>query len=601
MLLRFIEKAAIRITSSLNLRGKILLLYGAIVLLPTVILGAVAGYFTLASVRSNYMVTIREALRQTAQNIEFRKQSYDVLTIRTATDGELIARLSREYGDMAEQLDTVTYVDRSFMAMSKYLPGIRDFRIYHMNPTLVQDGSLLWKPEERPLAGMPESEWYRQTLASDESPAWRNVPDSPGELVLTHKILARNGQAIGLVFMKLSYDTVFGELLEHPFNGAGELYIIDAENRIIAATNRGMIGRIAESAPLQQAAEGVSGETEGWSGVEEGGSRYFSQPAGSGWNVAAVIHMDQLERRSRHIMYGIAGGVAFFLLLSMFMVLTVMKNIVLRIRKIGNRMNDVAQGEFDVTVHSRGDDELGELELLFNSMSGKLGKLVHDMARVKLKEREQSFRALQAQINPHFIYNSLSLIRWRAMDLGDDMQIRTIDALTTFYRLALDNTINVTRIETELQHVRAYLEIQQLRYPDMVRIEWDIDPDVSAYYTIKLLLQPIVENCYVHGEITKKPGAYIRIAAKRTDGRIRFEVEDNGKGIPPETALLLMRGERTGTGNGFGTTNIRERLRLYFGSGSEFAIDSRVGEGTRVTITIPACLERPEIRREEEA
>src|SRR5690606_11113346 len=99
--------------------------------------------------------------------------------------------------------------------------------------------------------------------------------------------------------------------------------------------------------------------------------------------------------------------------------------------------------------------------------------------------------------------------------------------LTTFYRLALDNAINVTRIENELQHVRAYMEIQQLRYPELVRIEWDIDPDVSRYYTIKLLLQPIVENCYVHGAITSKEDAVIRISARQEGERIRFQVEDN--------------------------------------------------------------------------
>lgn len=597
MLLRFIERLTIRITSTLHLRGKILLLFGLIVIVPTIILGIAAGYYALQSVRSNYMVTIQEAVRQTAQNIEFRKQGYDVLAVRTAMDGELVARLSREHEDMYDQLNTVEYVDRAFLSTSEYMPGIENFRIYHTNPTLVQDGRLLWKPEDRLLAGKLESLWYEETLASKDWSNWVNVPDSSEDIVITHKIIAANGVGLGILYMQLDYDIVFGGLTEKPFNGAGELYILDAEHRIIAASDRSEIGTVIGTSPIRDLAEGIADG----GGTAMDGSQYFVQSIGSGWSVAAVIHLDQLERQSKWILYGIVGSIVFFLLLSTFMVMTVMKNVVWRIRKLGSRMSDIAEGEFDVSVMNRDKDELGELEILFNSMSGKLGKLVTDMAKVKLKEREQSFRVLQAQINPHFIYNSLSLVRWRAMDLNDQTQIRTIDALTTFYRLALDNTINVTRIEHELQHIQAYLEIQQLRYPDLVRIEWDIDPDAARFYTIKLLLQPIVENCYVHGAITSKEDAVIRISARREGDRIRFQVEDNGAGIPPETLAVLGRGDRTGSGNGFGTANIRERLRLYFGSESRFAIDSELGFGTRVTIDIPACIDKPEIRKEEDA
>src|SRR5690606_6782107 len=122
MVLRLIERTAIRVTRGLHLRGKILLLYGLIVFVPTVILGIGAGYFALQSVRDNYMVTIREAMRQTSQNIDFRKQAYDLLAVRTATDGELSARLSREHADMSDQLLSLEYVDRSFLSTSKLLP-----------------------------------------------------------------------------------------------------------------------------------------------------------------------------------------------------------------------------------------------------------------------------------------------------------------------------------------------------------------------------------------------------------------------------------------------------------------------------------------------
>ncbi|MHA6482493.1 cache domain-containing sensor histidine kinase [Paenibacillus sp. strain BS8-2] len=593
MLLRFIERNVIRVTRGLNMRGKILLLYGLIVFVPTVFLGIGAGYFSLKSVRDNYMVTIQEAVRQTTQNIEFRKQAYDLLAVRTATDGELSTRLSREHADMSDQLLTLEYVDRSFLSTNELLPGIGLFRIYHTNETLVQDGRLLWKPEQRLFAGRTESEWYNETLESGESLRWINVPGKPELIMVSHKVFSASGATVGAIFMQLDYDIVFGDLLDRPFNGAGDIYIMDHNQRIIASSREDELGSVARIPELEGAMSGAPISE----GVILDDKQIIVETLDSGWSVAAVLHMDQLERQSKRIVYGIVGGIAFFLLLSTFMVLTVLKNIVWRIRKLGSRMNDIAEGEFDVTVTSRDKDELGELEILFNSMTGKLGTLVEDITHSKLKEREHSFRALQAQINPHFIYNSLSLIRWRAMDQGDRTQIRAIDALTTFYRLALDNRVNVTRIETELQHVESYLDIQELRYPNQVMIEWDIDPEAKPYYTIKMLLQPIVENCYVHGAIMQREGAFIRISARMEEDRIRFEIQDNGAGMSEETLEALRAGERTGSGNGFGTANIRERLLLYFGGDSSMTIDSAPGEGTIVAIEMPACLEQPEIKK----
>lgn len=593
-MLRMFERIVIQVTSTLNLRRKILLLYGIIVIVPTIIISIIAVNYSLQIVRDNYMVTIQEAVKQTSQNIQYRKQSYDLLIVRTATDGELIARLSREHKDMFDQHATVEYVDRSFATTSKHLTGIRSFRIYHNNPTLVQDGSLLWKPEDRPFAGRSESMWYEEVLQAEDSPLWVNVPLSEKWMLVSHKVIASNGEGIGAIFMELNYEEVFGTLLNRPFNGMGELYILDHSQHVIASSDNSQIGLVNEYFTNMQAHTG----SESTESFMDNGKQYYVQEIGAGWRVIGAIQLNQLERQSKWVVYFIVICLAFFLFLSTSMVLIVMKNIVFRIRKLGNRMNDIGQGEFSVSVRSREKDELGELELLFNSMSKKLSKLVHDITQSKLKEREQSFRALQAQINPHFIYNSLSLIRWRAMDLDDQVQIRAIDALTTFYRLALDNAINVTRIEHELQHVEAYLEIQQLRYPNMVTIEWNVDEEALPYYTIKLLLQPIVENCYIHGAITSKLDAKLRVSIKRQEQHIIMQVYDEGIGISAEKLAVLNEGKRTGSGNGFGLSNIRERLMLYFGEEGMFNISSEQGCWTLVEIRIPVCAHPPELKKE---
>ncbi|MFC4811634.1 cache domain-containing sensor histidine kinase [Paenibacillus sp. GCM10023250] len=640
-----LDKWILGFTRSLSLRGKIVVLYVLILLLPTLVLSSGAVYLVIRSFHHSYVNTAEEAVRQTAQIVDFSKKSYDLLAVRTATDGELIARLGREYADMSEKVDTVNYVDRTFLITSKYLPGIADFRIYHTNGTLVEDGQLLWRPEAgRQLAGMDELAWYERAQRSPNPLFWSSVPGKPSQSVLTRKIIDNSGELLGMVYILLNYDAVFGELLDHPFND-GSLYIVDDNRRILAATSRAEIGKRLQMSDWPEA--GTSGAAAGADALEELGAAagpdsleapgaaeapkaaqgkgaqapaasaaskgaqdagtldltgtkdmLMTQPLSSHWTLVALMRTKHLDDQNRLILILIVGIITFFLLLSLSLMTTIVRNIVRRIRKLGTRMGDLSRGEFEAAVRYSENDELGELENRFNFMSERLGKLVEDITKSSLAEKEQAFKALQAQINPHFIYNSLGLLRWRAMDANDEEQIRIIDALTTFYRTTLNNRIGVIRIRDELEHVRAYLDICQFRYPDKVRVEWDIDDEALDCYTIKTVLQPIVENCYLHGAITRRPDAVIRIAVVRDGETVRMSVFDNGQGIPAAVLREIGRGTHAGKGGGFGTPNIKERLALYFGSGAAMTIESEAGAWTHVSVAFPASAEEPAIRRE---
>ncbi|MDQ0897557.1 sensor histidine kinase [Paenibacillus sp. V4I7] len=590
----WIERHIIRLTRTMKLRGKIVVFYGLVVFIPTIFFGVGAGYLALQNVRANYMLTINEAVRQTSQSVEFRKQSYDLLANRAGTDGELISRLARTYENMSEQLESANYVDRSFTLMSRYLPGIVDFRIYHANATFVEDGGLLWKPADRSLAGVDEMSWYHSVLNSPFVLQWSNVPGDNAHLIVSRKITNASGNFLGAIYMLLDYDIVFGELMDSPFTGSGSLYLLDEHDRIVAASDRSMIGEPASDTALSKLWASVDRAES----IMDGGDYFTVRRLNGEWKVAALIQMRHLENQSAVTVYSIVAITVFFLFLSTFLVLIVLKNVVLRIRKLGDRMSDIAEGDFDVSVQSRSRDEVGDLEIMFNQMTGRLGNLVDMLSSAKLKEKESSFQALQAQINPHFIYNSLSLLQWRALDQGDQIQVETIEALTTFYRFALDNKSNVTLIRNELEHVRAYLDIQQLRYPGRVRAHWELDEDVLDLYSIKLILQPIVENAYIHGRIFTRPDACIAISIKRCNNEVRFQVRDNGIGMDPFTLALIRNGEKAGNGNGFGLSNISERLHLYFGEAGKLKIESTPEAGTVVTIGLPACTDKPHIQRE---
>ncbi|MFD1175048.1 sensor histidine kinase [Paenibacillus puldeungensis] len=593
----WLEKWIIRLTGRMNLRRKILALHSLILLVPSLILVSITLIIVIHSFHNSYVTTVDDSVKQTAINVDYSKQSYELLAIRTATDSEMIARLGREYDDMTQIMDTVNYLDRNFLITSRYLPGIVDFRIYHTNNTLVQDGQLLWQPEDRMLSGIDERTWYKKTIAAPTLLLWSNAPNNPSQIVLTSKILNSAGKPVGMVYILLNYNVVFGDLLKYPFNDGGSLYIVDESKRILASTEKERVGSRIISKDWPEDYETIQDDKSPIYDLTHTQKLMTIEPISSDWYVVALTHMKYMDTQSRTLLCLIAGTTVALLLLSVFLVMTIVKNIVVRIHRLGIRMSDLSRGEFDVTIHNKVHDELGGLENMFNLMSERLGILVEDITRTSLMEREQAFKAMQAQINPHFIYNSLSLLRWRALDAQDEEQVRIIDSLTTFYRLALNNQVSVIPIREEIEHVKAYLEVQQLRFPGKVRIKWELDEQVLDFYTIKMLLQPIVENCYSHGAITRKKESLIKISVQQDDGCIIMSVFDNGQGITRDTLSAIEAGTHVGSGNGFGTANIKERLSLYFGDEATFAMDSEAGEWTQVSIVIPVCSVPPTMRR----
>ena len=193
-------------------------------------------------------------------------------------------------------------------------------------------------------------------------------------------------------------------------------------------------------------------------------------------------------------------------------------------------------------------------------------------------------RALQAQSNPHFLYNSLSIINWKALEADQEDISRITLSLSTFYRTALNKGKNILLVRDEIANIKAYLDIQLTMHDDSFDVIYDIDDSILKYETLNLILQPILENAIHHGIDLKQDGrGEIRISGKEDDKDIRFAVSDNGVGMTQEQAELIL----TADSKGYGVRNVNERIKLYYGAEYAVCIDSEVGRGTTVTIHFP--------------
>ncbi|MED4603918.1 histidine kinase [Paenibacillus validus] len=307
-----------------------------------------------------------------------------------------------------------------------------------------------------------------------------------------------------------------------------------------------------------------------------------------GWKIIGVSYMDEIVTTRKEIGTFISWlllfVIVFVLLISAFM----SARISMPIKRLERSMRKVEQGDFDIHLEVQGEDEVGRLSRRFNFMVVRIRELMGQIIHEQEAKRKGELEVLQAQINPHFLYNTLnSVVRMAGSGKSEEV-ITMITSLSKFFRISLSKGKHIIPVQDELEHVRHYLIIQKMRYKRKFDFVIEADDEVLAVPTLKLILQPIVENAIYHAMEIMVDDGLIEIAAERLGSRVRLQVRDNGPGIPPDKLERLLSGDaRSDEGSGVGVKNVHERIRLHFGESYGLEIESKLEVGTTVTLWIP--------------
>jgi len=267
------------------------------------------------------------------------------------------------------------------------------------------------------------------------------------------------------------------------------------------------------------------------------------------------------------------------------------------IKKLHDVTTTITKNDLQDLVTSDNVDEITELGMSFNIMIGKIKELLDSKMKEQENLKKAELRALQAQINPHFLYNTLDTIIWMAESKKTEQVVEIVGALSKFFRISLSKGMDWITIGEEVERIRSYLTIQKMRYRDILDFNISVDEDVTENTILKLILQPLVENALYHGIKNKRQGGTISIRARRkNEDEILIEVEDDGIGFTPEKLSQLRAELEDDSGDlklesGFAIGNVNKRIRLYYGKPYGLSIESEYTSGTRVTLVIPAKLE----------
>lgn len=266
------------------------------------------------------------------------------------------------------------------------------------------------------------------------------------------------------------------------------------------------------------------------------------------------------------------------------------------IRQLNSVTEKIAQGDFNARAQVNSDDEVAELAVSFNKMAGNMQSLIDKVKEDERKMRKADLRLLQEQIQPHFLYNTLDTIVWLIESNEPDEAVTMVVTLSDFLREILSKGKEFISIKEEEKHISSYLQIQEMRYRDILEYDIQLDQVIYKYQILKLTLQPVVENALYHGIKYKRAKGCIHIHGEKEGDIIRLTVRDDGVGMDEEElAQLRQQIEKPcqETEKGFGLANVNERIHMYFGYEYGMKIESEKGKGTTVEIVIPAILEAP--------
>jgi two-component system sensor histidine kinase YesM len=269
-------------------------------------------------------------------------------------------------------------------------------------------------------------------------------------------------------------------------------------------------------------------------------------------------------------------------------------SIYIPIKALQNLTTTITENDLKALVSQDNVDEITELGMSFNIMVGKIRGLLDEKIKEQENLKKAELKALQAQINPHFLYNTLDTIVWMAEAKKTDQVIEIVRVLSSFFRIALSKGRDWIPIRQEIEHVQSYLTIQKMRYRDILDYKIEVDEDILDSTILKLTLQPLAENALYHGIKNKRGGGTITVRARRANqNQVLLEVQDDGVGFTPyklnkiQSALKNETDEITIKEGGFGLENVNKRIELYYGQQYGLSVESQYQEGTRVTVTIP--------------
>ncbi|MBW7455738.1 sensor histidine kinase [Paenibacillus sepulcri] len=439
---------------------------------------------------------------------------------------------------------------------------------------------------------LPQKSRYSIIGLHANSPAQPNVYT----IMLAKRLFGLNNAIIPYVGLLTIEDDVddFNHILDQlkPSVNSSVL-IIDSKGSVVVSPDMSLLNRNLSSEPyirklmndkLGQQSESFEEQMDGKTMLVS--YRHIGE---FDWTVVSISPINDLNGKLvsfRKVMYVV---LALCMILAFLIALLLSNNITSPIRKFIKSMSYAQEGNFDLQIQYSRKDEFTYLFSQYNKMIKQIKELINKLYVSEVKKKEAELQALQAQINPHFLYNTLDSINWIALRHKVPEISQMVTSLSDFFRYSLSKGRNVIRVEDEFRQVESYLSIQQVRFKERLEYSIEVEPEVYGHYAVKLILQPLVENSLLHGIERRRGKGMIAIKARKSENWIIIEISDNGIGADVDALNAMLEDDGKRSGSSFGMINVNRRIKQLFGAESGIHYSRHEGPGVTVTVRFP-CL-----------
>lgn len=560
---------------NLRFKYKLILSYVIVILLPLVALGLYSLNQAESFLLKQTEMTLNDNVKKAADDINYKFNKYNTIMDSISYNTRIANILNTTDTNLFTLYQQLTDVyDPLFDDLKTYNDDIDRIMVYTSNSLTERANSI------QSLERLKDRDWLQDALKSDHT-QWRY---ERGVLFGIRRMMNLYGSPyVNLLYMEINRALVFGVPAQSESRNH-EVVITDREGFNIYtkpdSNGESANGAIAASALAGSANLEVNPD---YLAV----TKPISEP---GWTITYYYPLDELTIHKGKIIEATAvvAGISFAILLLLILVFS--HSFVRRIDYLNKKVILMSQGDLQIKITDTSKDELGKLTRGIDQMLNNINMLIEEVKTSKDQQRQAEMKALQAQINPHFLYNSLSLINWIAIKMkASDISLITT-ALSRFYRTTLNRGSNMITIKEELINVTSYLDIQLMKHDHSFDFHLEVEEALLELSMINMILQPIVENAIDHGLDHKTEGrGRLRLSAALKGELVEFRIEDNGAGMTPEQVALLWDKQS----DSYGLKNVQERLQLYYGKEFGIELRSEAGKGTWVQVRLPRQVRTP--------
>ena len=450
---------------------------------------------------------------------------------------------------------------------------------------------------QNPDLDLSTQEWYKKAVESKgksilTSSHVQHVIEGERPWVITMSRgisnLVGSRASKGAVFIDLNYSAISELCDQNSIGDKGYVFIVDQDGNIVYHPQQQQLYNELQTENIEAVMNAKTDTVTVGEGEHE--KIYtMSRSDKTGWTVVGCMNVAELLKSSRQAQRIYVICAAGLIILSLILSRVLARNITYPIQRLRDSMKKVQTGEFPTTdIEVSSENEIGSLTKSFNVMTHRIAELMEQNIHEQEEKRKSELKALQSQINPHFLYNTLDSIIWMAEGKKNEEVVLMTASLARLLRQSISNADELVSVGQEAEYARSYLTIQKMRYKDKLEFQIDISPAISGVKIIKLVLQPIIENAIYHGLKYKESKGFLIVRGYLEGKKAVLEVEDNGVGMDEETLSHIFEKHKVNYhSNGVGVYNVQKRLKLYYGEEYGIVYKSRKNEGTRAVITIP--------------